>query len=225
MLPVSIHDGQAISITEGALKKAHKSNVQDNGPPPNAPTGPAADRGRPQNAPTGAYQSYRTEGHEAMSFGPSPISSPEHEKDVKKQDQCACIHGGSFELEIEDMPHFEPDKWRVYGAHLETLRLRVNSIRVLTGLQFVAQESESQKWGFCNGDHTAELDLQSKQITTAGIEFFLDSNGRNDVSEDTVVGAVQLIEVQNHGQNPRRKGYKIPRHVIHISYKYIWFGS
>ncbi|SCO81617.1 uncharacterized protein FRV6_05830 [Fusarium oxysporum] len=44
--PVSIHDGQATDITESALKKAHKSIVQEIGPLPNVPTGPAADRGR-----------------------------------------------------------------------------------------------------------------------------------------------------------------------------------
>ncbi|KAF5711540.1 hypothetical protein FMUND_8935 [Fusarium mundagurra] len=60
MSPVDIHDGQATDITGSALRGAHKSNVEDTGPPRNAPTGPAADRGRPPNAPTGAYQNYRT---------------------------------------------------------------------------------------------------------------------------------------------------------------------
>ncbi|EXL91628.1 hypothetical protein NOF04DRAFT_16664 [Fusarium oxysporum II5] len=44
--PVSIHDGQVTDITENVLKKAHKSIVQEIGPPPKVPTGPAADRGR-----------------------------------------------------------------------------------------------------------------------------------------------------------------------------------
>ncbi|KAF5711538.1 hypothetical protein FMUND_8933 [Fusarium mundagurra] len=152
------------------------------------------------------------EGHEPMFFGPFPIDSPEHEKDVKKQDRCACIHGGSFEREIEDIPHYEPDKWHVYGGYLKGLRVWLNDLGVLTGLQFVAQESESQKWGFCDGEHTCELDLQSKEESTAGIKFFLDSNGRNDVSEDTVVVAVQLIKVPKNGDNPQRLRYKKPRY-------------
>jgi hypothetical protein len=152
------------------------------------------------------------EGHEPMSFGPSPISSPDHEKDVSKQDQCSCIHGGSFEVEIEDIPHFEPDEWHTNGAYLKILRLWVDSIGVLTGLQFVAQESESQKWGFCEGEHSAELDLQTKEETMAGIKFFLDSNGRNDVSEDTVVVAVQLMEMQKPAPKPpKMKSYKVPK--------------
>ncbi|KAF4434730.1 hypothetical protein FACUT_7789 [Fusarium acutatum] len=141
------------------------------------------------------------EGHEPMSFRPFPVDSPEHEKDVKKQDRCACIHGGSFEREIEDIPHFEPDKWHVYGGYLKALRVWVNEMGVLTGLQFVAHESESQKWGFCDGEHSAELGLRSKDGKMAGIKFFLHSNGRNDVSEDTVVVAVQLIEVLKNGNN------------------------
>ncbi|KAF5542215.1 hypothetical protein FPHYL_11606 [Fusarium phyllophilum] len=156
------------------------------------------------------------EGHEPMSFGPVPINSPEHEKGVKKQDRCACIHGGSFEQEIEDIPHYEPDKWRVYGGYLKALRVWLSEMGVLTGLQFVAQESESQKWGFCDGEHTSELDLQSKEGNTAGIKFFLDSNGRNHVSEDTVVVAVQLIKVPKNGDNPQRLRYKKPRYIMHF---------
>ncbi|KAF5626081.1 hypothetical protein F52700_8796 [Fusarium sp. NRRL 52700] len=151
--------------------------------------------------------------HEPMFFGPFAIDSPEHEKGIEKKERCACFHGGSFEREIEDIPHFEPDKWRVYGGYLKTLRLWFNTIGVLTGLQFVAQESESQKWGFCDGEHGFEMDLQSREGTTAGIKFFLDSNGRNDVSEDTVVVAVQLIEVPKNGDNSQRIRYKKPRHL------------
>ncbi|KAF5601314.1 hypothetical protein FPCIR_2293 [Fusarium pseudocircinatum] len=144
------------------------------------------------------------EGHEPMFFGPFPIDSPEHEKDIKKQDRCACIHGGSFKQEIEDIPHYEPDKWRVYGGYLKALRVWETEMGVLTGLQFVAQESESQKWGFCDGEHTNEMDLQSKEGETAGIKFFLDSNGRNHVSEDIVVVALQRIKVVKNGDNPQR---------------------
>ncbi|KLO82676.1 uncharacterized protein LW93_9880 [Fusarium fujikuroi] len=154
------------------------------------------------------------EGHEPMHFGPIPVVSPKHEKDVKKQDRCACIHGGSFEREIEDIPHYEPDKWHVYGGYLKALRVWLNDVGVLTGLQFVAHESESQKWGFCDGEHVAELDLQSKENKTKGIKFFLDSNGRNDVSEDTVVVAVQLIEVPKNGDKQQNIQYKKPRCVL-----------
>ncbi|KAF5692273.1 hypothetical protein FCIRC_11 [Fusarium circinatum] len=155
------------------------------------------------------------EGHEPMFFGPFPIDSPEHEKGVKKQDRCACIHGGSFEQEIEDIPHYEPDKWHVYGGYLKALRAWVNEIGVLTGLQFVAQESESQKWGFCDGEHFVELDLQSKESHTLGIKFFLDSNGRNHVSEDIVVVAVQLIKVPKSGDNPQNIRHKKPSRAQH----------
>ncbi|KAF5648476.1 uncharacterized protein FTJAE_1309 [Fusarium tjaetaba] len=153
------------------------------------------------------------EGHEPMYFGPFPIDSPEHEKGVKKQDRCACIHGGSFEQEIEDIPHYEPDKWRVYGGYLKALRVWETEIGVLTGLQFVAQESESQKWGFCDGEYSHELDLQSKEGMTWGIKFFLDSNGRNHVSEDIVVVAVQRIKVPKNGDNPQRLPYKKSRYM------------
>ncbi|CVK86003.1 uncharacterized protein FPRN_06368 [Fusarium proliferatum] len=152
------------------------------------------------------------EGHESMSFGPIPMDSPEHDKDVNKQDRCACIHGGSFEQEIEDIPHYEPDKWHVYGGYLKTLRVWLNEMGVLTGLQLVADESESQKWGFCDGEHVAELDLRSKETRTAGIKFFLDSNGRNHVSEDTVVVAVQQIAVPKNGDKQQNIGYKKPRY-------------
>ncbi|KAF4495995.1 hypothetical protein FAGAP_7868 [Fusarium agapanthi] len=155
------------------------------------------------------------EGHEPMSFGPVPIDSPEHEKDVKTQDRCACIHGGSFKREIEDIPHYEPDTWHVYGGYLKALRVWVTEMGVLTGLQFVTQESESQKWGFCDGEHVAELDLQSKESQAAGIKFFLDSNGRNHFSEDTVVVAVQLIKVPKNGDNPQRIRHKKPSRAQH----------
>lgn len=160
------------------------------------------------------------EGHEPMFFGPFTIDSPEHEKGVKKQDRCACIHGGSFEQEIEDIPHYEPDKWRVYGGYLKALRLWETEIGALTGLQFVAQESESQKWGFCDGEHTHEMDLQSKEGETVGIKFFLDSNGRNDVSEDIVVVAVQRIKVPTNGDNPQRLPYKKSRYIMHFLYNH-----
>ncbi|KAF5250901.1 hypothetical protein FANTH_3955 [Fusarium anthophilum] len=56
--PVSIEN--ATSIVEHVLRKANRSNVQDNRPASNAPTGPSSNRGRSQNASTGPYQSYRT---------------------------------------------------------------------------------------------------------------------------------------------------------------------
>ncbi|KAM0085636.1 hypothetical protein ACKRZS_002142 [Fusarium odoratissimum] len=127
---------------------------------------------------------------------------------------CTCIHGGSFEVEIEDIPHFEIGGWNPNGAYLKTLRLWVDSLGILTGLQFVTEASESQKWGFCEGEHSAELDLRTKEETTAGIKFFLDSNGRNDVGEDTVVVAVQLIEVKKPAPKPKppkMKKYKISK--------------
>ncbi|RKK86219.1 hypothetical protein BFJ69_g1172 [Fusarium oxysporum] len=154
------------------------------------------------------------EGHEPMYFGPFAISEPEHEKNVSKQDQCNCIHGGSFEVEIEDIPHFEIGGWNSNGAYLKTLRLWVDSLGILTGLQFVTEASESQKWGFCEGEHSAELDLRTKEETTAEIKFFLDSNGRNDVGEDAVVVAVQLIEVKKPAPKPKppkMKKYKISK--------------
>ncbi|KAL7765878.1 hypothetical protein ACKLNR_003794 [Fusarium oxysporum f. sp. zingiberi] len=154
------------------------------------------------------------EGHEPMYFGPLAISEPEHEKNVSKQDRCNCIHGGSFEVEIEDIPHFEIGGWNPNGAYLKTLRLWVDSLGILTGLQFVTEASKSQKWGFCEGEHSAELDLRTKEETTAGIKFFLDSNGRNDVGEDAVVVAVQLIEVKKPAPKPKppkMKKYKISK--------------
>ncbi|EXL91629.1 hypothetical protein NOF04DRAFT_16665 [Fusarium oxysporum II5] len=154
------------------------------------------------------------EGHEPMYFGPFAISEPEHEKNVSKQDRCTCIHEGSFEVEIEDLPHFEIGGWNPNGAYLKTLRLWVDSLGILTSLQFVTEASESQKWGFCEGEHSAELDLRTKEETTAGIKFFLDSNGRNDVGEDTVVVAVQLIEVKKPAPKPKppkMKKYKISK--------------
>ncbi|KAG7434176.1 hypothetical protein Forpi1262_v004667 [Fusarium oxysporum f. sp. raphani] len=154
------------------------------------------------------------EGHEPMYFGPFAISEPEHEKNVSKQDQCNCMHGGSFEVEIEDILHFEIGGWNSNGAYLKTLRLWVDSLGILTGLQFVTEASESQKWGFCEGEHSAELDLRTKEETTAEIKFFLDSNGRNDVGEDAVVVAVQLIEVKKPAPKPKppkMKKYKISK--------------
>ncbi|RKL30494.1 hypothetical protein BFJ70_g10028 [Fusarium oxysporum] len=154
------------------------------------------------------------EGHEPMYFGPFAISEPEHEKNVSKQDRCTCIHGGSFEVEIEDILHFEIGGWNPNGAYLKTLRLWVDSSGILTGLQFVTEASESQKWGFCEGEHSAELDLRTKEETAAGIKFFLDSNGRNDVGEDAVVVAVQLIEVKKPAPKPKppkMKKYKISK--------------
>ncbi|RKK25639.1 hypothetical protein BFJ66_g2357 [Fusarium oxysporum f. sp. cepae] len=154
------------------------------------------------------------EGHEPMYFGPFAISEPEHEKNVSKQDRCTCIHGGSFEVEIEDIRHFEIGGWNPNGAYLKTLRLWVDSSGILTGLQFVTEASESQKWGFCEGEHSAELDLRTKEETAAGIKFFLDSNGRNDVGEDAVVVAVQLIEVKKPAPKPKppkMKKYKISK--------------
>ncbi|KAK2677794.1 hypothetical protein RAB80_006534 [Fusarium oxysporum f. sp. vasinfectum] len=138
------------------------------------------------------------EGHEPMYFGPFAISEPEHEKNVK----------------IEDIPHFEIGGWNPNGAYLKTLRLWVDSLGILTGLQFVTEASESQKWGFCEGEHSAELDLRTKEETTAEIKFFLDSNGRNDVGEDAVVVAVQLIEVKKPAPKPKppkMKKYKISK--------------
>ncbi|KAH7487098.1 hypothetical protein IWW34DRAFT_876668 [Fusarium oxysporum f. sp. albedinis] len=154
------------------------------------------------------------EGHEPMYFGPFAISEPEHEKNVSKQDRCTCIHGGSFEVEIEDEPHFEIGGWNPNGAYLKTLRLWVDSLGILTGLQFVTEASESQKLGFCEGEHSAELDLRTKEETAAGIKFFLDSNGRNDVGEDAVVVAVQMIEVKKPAPKPKppkMKKYKISK--------------
>ncbi|EXL77846.1 hypothetical protein FOPG_07757 [Fusarium oxysporum f. sp. conglutinans race 2 54008] len=154
------------------------------------------------------------EGHEPMYFGPFAISEPEHEKNVSKQGQCNCIHGGSFEVEIEDIPHFEIGGWNPNGAYLKTLRLWVDSLGIITGLQFVTEASESQKWGFCEGEHSAELDLRTKEEKTAEIKFFLDSNGRNDVGEDAVVVAVQLIEVKKPAPKPKppkMKKYKISK--------------
>jgi hypothetical protein len=101
---------------------------------------------------------------------------------------------------------------------LKALRLWETEIGVLTGLQFVAQESESQKWGFCDGEHTHELDLQSKEGKTWGIKFFLDSNGRNDVSKDIVVVAVQRISLPTNGDNPQRLPYKKSRYIMHFLY-------
>ncbi|ENH67810.1 hypothetical protein FOC1_g10005234 [Fusarium oxysporum f. sp. cubense race 1] len=154
------------------------------------------------------------EGHEPMYFGPFAVSEPEHEKNVSKQGQCNCIHGGSFEVEIEDIPHFEIGGWNPNGAYLKTLRLWVDSLGILTGLQFVTEASESQKWGFCEGEHSAELDLRTKEEKTAEIKFFLDSNGRNDAGEDAVVVAVQLIEVKKPAPKPKppkMKKYKISK--------------
>ncbi|EXM15490.1 hypothetical protein FOTG_16163 [Fusarium oxysporum f. sp. vasinfectum 25433] len=128
------------------------------------------------------------EGHEPMYFGPFAISEPEHEKNVSG--------------------------WNPNGAYLKTLRLWVDSLGILTGLQFVTEASESQKWGFCEGEHSAELDLRTKEETTAEIKFFLDSNGRNDVGEDAVVVAVQLIEVKKPAPKPKppkMKKYKISK--------------
>ncbi|KNB00235.1 hypothetical protein FOXG_18674 [Fusarium oxysporum f. sp. lycopersici 4287] len=154
------------------------------------------------------------EGHEPKYFGPFAISEPEHEKNVSKQDRCTCIHGGSFEVEIEDIPHFEIGGCNPNGAYLKTLRLWVDSLGILTGLQFVTEAFQSQKWGFCEGEHSAELDLRNKEETTAGIKFFLDSNGRNDVGEDAVVVVVQLIEVKKPAPKPKppkMKKYKISK--------------
>ncbi|KAF5609759.1 uncharacterized protein FSUBG_3756 [Fusarium subglutinans] len=47
------------SIVEHVLRKANRSNVQNNRPASNVPTGPSSSRDRSQNASTGPYQSYR----------------------------------------------------------------------------------------------------------------------------------------------------------------------
>ncbi|KAG5789877.1 hypothetical protein H9Q69_011074 [Fusarium xylarioides] len=129
-----------------------------------------------------------------MSIGPTLISLPDDEKEITGHPKCACIYGGSYPQEVQQRPHYSTETWQVYGAYLKTLRLWTNDIGVLTGLQFIAEgDSESPRWGLCKGEHSAELDLQVKERSKPGIKFFLDSNGRNHVSEDIVVVSLQLI--------------------------------
>lgn len=142
-----------------------------------------------------------------QTVGPDTFSPPQDTMGVNGHGWCWCTLGTNRPEELEAMDHYTHHRWDIGGSRLRSVRLWVDEqpltrtllgyLTSLSGIQFVATNGkESPVWGYCSGEHTAEIEFASPGEAgerAQGLKFFVSDNGRAVTRDDMIVKAIQAL--------------------------------
>ncbi|KAF9765115.1 hypothetical protein IL306_002648, partial [Fusarium sp. DS 682] len=131
------------------------------------------------------------------SLGPTEFSVPEM-KSKYGQPWCSCNLGTTEEDELRDRPHYIHDEWNVKGSCLKTLKVWLDSNKLLAAVQFISQDgSKSPIWGDHKKKKPIQLAIKSERPGfSPGLKLFCDANKLKNAAAEPIVVAVQLIEIE-----------------------------
>ncbi|VUC23465.1 unnamed protein product [Clonostachys rosea] len=143
-------------------------------------------------APITAIAFKYTDGEEAA-VGPDVFPSPS---------TCDwCSTGSSIREEIDQVPHYRHQIWKVGGRRLSSLRIWRPDSMSLGAIQFIAEgRKESPIWGFW-GHNIRNMEAGEMRFVgegggdSIGLKLFFQGIGRGGFRDDTVIVAIQGLSM------------------------------